>query len=236
MSTQLDRETDMLSARVRAKLAETTRALPANLERRFLSRELRAEKSGGQMILSGFAVRYGARSQDLGGFFEKIRAGAFTRSLRANPDVRMLHAHDPSQVLGRVGAGTLTINDSQTGLGFRCVLPSTRADIYESVQRHDTAGMSFGFRCLSEQWGDEWDDEEDNNVRVREVLDADLIEVSTTSFPAYTSSSVAASARALWPGGQPAELRSHLGGVDHELQQLRDRTRRGLADALRDLR
>ena len=53
--------------------------------------------------LAGYAAVYNSQSQDLGGFIERIRPGAFTRSLTSPDHIRALLEHDPQRLLGRVG-------------------------------------------------------------------------------------------------------------------------------------
>src|SRR5437667_7784213 len=71
--------------------------------------------------LSGIAARTGVRSQNLGGFVEIIKPGAFTRALREKQDVRCLLNHDVNIVLGRVSNCTLLLSEMRDGsLAFIC--------------------------------------------------------------------------------------------------------------------
>ena len=57
--------------------------------------ELRlATNAAGKTMLVGYAAKYERWSQDLGGFREKIRAGAFDAVLKTE-DVRCLKNHNP---------------------------------------------------------------------------------------------------------------------------------------------
>ena len=58
--------------------------------------ELRSEADG-KITLRGYAAVFNSLSQDLGGFVEIIRPGAFTRTLASGADVRgqMGFAHRP---------------------------------------------------------------------------------------------------------------------------------------------
>lgn len=116
---------------------------------------------------------------------EKIAPGAFTTSLREN-DVVALHSHNTGRVVGRMKAGTLTLREDETGLAFENPLPDTSdgRDLSVSIERGDIAGMSFGF-CATRQ---EWDETVDPPVRT--ILEAELIEITYTAFPAYPDTEV----------------------------------------------
>lgn len=152
--------------------------------------------------LSGFAARYGCASQDLGGFTEEIKPGAFARSLIQPDNIMALLEHDRQKVLGRVGANTLTLNDSAEGVRFLIDLPDTTyaRDLAELVTRQDVAGASFAFSVPI--GGDNWT-ERDGKPH-RELLDVDLHEITITGSPAYLDTSVAK--RAMQAHNRPARL------------------------------
>lgn len=158
------------------------------IERR-ASAELRAE--GGRRV-GGYCALWGAWSEDLGGFRETIRRGAFDRALAERVDVRALAEHDPRRVLGRTRSGTLRLSADTRGLAFDVELPRTTYadDLLALVARGDVAGASFGFVARRDQWSKT----ADGGLR-REVLDADLIEISVVSEPAYPQTSAATRAR-----------------------------------------
>lgn len=167
--------------------------------------EIRKNADGSRSI-SGYAATFGDLSQDLGGFKEKIQPGAFAQSLKDNPDVLCLYAHDDRQLLGRVSSGTLQIGEDAKGLRFTCQLPdtSTARDLIALMERGDVSHMSFGFACVS----DEWQQQPDGQI-VRTLLQVVLYEVSVVGQPAYTSSSV--DLRSM-----PAELRKGLNADDDD--------------------
>lgn len=73
------------------------------MERRFLQKnELRTDSAGRR--LEGYAAVWNAISEDLGGFRETIRSGAFKNAIKGG-DVRCLINHDASKILGRTTAG-----------------------------------------------------------------------------------------------------------------------------------
>jgi len=149
-------------------------------------RELRVERAEGRATrIGGYAALYNSESMDLGGFVERIAAGAFDGSLAG--DVRALWNHDPNHVLGRTQAGTLRLSSDARGLGFEVDLPDTTLgrDVAVSIERRDVSGMSFGFRTIRDQWAKlgpgKW---------LRTLLEAELFDVSPVTFPAYPQTEV----------------------------------------------
>src|SRR5206468_6343372 len=138
-----------------------------------LARELRVSAGAdGKRTLSGYAAVFNSLSEDLGGFREQIKPGAFTRSLEASPDVMCLHEHDPKQgLLGRTKSGTLALTQDNVGLRFDCSLPNTTLanDVCESIARGDIDGCSFGFMCSEDDWTSTAD-----GSYLRTLLDVDV--------------------------------------------------------------
>lgn len=169
------------------------RVCPADLA------ELRAEEEevdgGKRMFLAGVAAPFQSLSQDLGGFRERIRRGAFSRSLSSGVDVLCYPDHQDraTSILGRTASGTLTLRQDDTGLRFRCQLPDTTTgrDLFAVAKRGDLRGMSFEFRAQAESWSEE------NGVVIREIDDLDLFAINPVLHPAYPATSVQVSRRAL---------------------------------------
>lgn len=191
----------------------------SSYEQRFAgARGIRMNSAGGKRTLEGYAATFSARSEDLGGWRERVARGAFSRAIRSGQDVRHLVNHDPSRVLGRTRAGTLTLVEDDTGLRFRVDLPATTyaADIAESVSRGDVSQCSFGFACVRDEWAQESDDK-GAPLMVRTLHDVDLFDTSVVTYPAYpgTSAEVVdqrALHRSLFPGtGQvPARIQERM--------------------------
>jgi len=157
------------------------------LETRTLELELRVEGEEQEPRLVGYAVKWGERSQPLP-FIERFLPGAFTKALESGRDVLALVDHDRSKVLGRRSNGTLELREDEVGLRVT-IRPNLETsygrDIVAAVRRGDVAGMSVGFIARRERWVPDGE-----AGQVREVLEADLREVSVASMPAYTGTSV----------------------------------------------
>ncbi|MCK3656579.1 peptidase [Pasteurellaceae bacterium Macca] len=137
--------------------------------------------------LVGYVVQWNRNSEVLWGeYIEQFAPNAFQQSLASGQDVRALFEHDHTKLLGRTSSGTLKLEEDAIGLRFELMPPDTQLgrDLLVSVERGDIQGMSFGFRTLKNSW--------DFNVEpnLRTVEQAELIEITVTSIPAYPDSSL----------------------------------------------
>ncbi|HDR7391261.1 TPA: HK97 family phage prohead protease [Bacillus toyonensis] len=149
------------------------------------------EDADGNKIISGYAVKWEKNSVVMGyyrKFREQFRQGAFLESLQKD-DQRFLWAHDTSKVLGRTKNNTLQLAEDSIGLRFELTLPKTTLgnDTYETIKRGDVDGVSFGFSMITEEIN-----EPDDDLVLRTVTKAKLLEVSAVAFPAYPDSEVSA--------------------------------------------
>lgn len=165
------------------------------MERRFLKGlELREDKAqdGRIATLVGYAALFNSLSEDLGGFRELIRPGAFKESLARGDDVRALVGHDSTMVIGRRSAKTLAISEDDRGLRVEIAVPDTTVgrDLVVSMKRGDITGQSFGFSTVKDEWSRQSKD--GDIVYRRELVQVDLFEVSAVAWPAYTDTSVEA--------------------------------------------
>jgi HK97 family phage prohead protease len=164
-----------------------------NLERRAFV-ECRAEASDNGKKIRGYPIVFNSQSVDLGGFREIISPEAVDRTLNEGLDVRALVDHDSSKVIGRTRAGTLRLRKDSRGLHME-VEPdediSYAKDIMRAVARGDVSGMSFGFRAIADEWGD------DGKMPVRTVTDMKISEISIVTFPAYGATDVQVAQRSL---------------------------------------
>jgi HK97 family phage prohead protease len=165
------------------------RSKKSGIEFRQVDGEIRALDGDGNRFV-GYAAVFNSDSENLGGFVERIRPGAFAKTLRnKRRDVRAYVNHDSNMVLASSRSGTLQMSEDDRGLRVEFDLPEgvTYASDLRALM---TAGivdkMSFGFTIPRK--GDEWSDD-GTRRELREVV---LHEVSVvTGHPAYTATAAA---------------------------------------------
>lgn len=137
-----------------------------------------------------------------GGFKERIGEGAFTKTL-AERDVVLINGHDPNQPMARTsiadGPGSLSLTPTP-GDGLRCQgLPTDTSyarDVLVNAAAGVVRGMSFGFEVVKDSWTDDRGNPSDNMRGTnRTILEVRLHEVTTTAFPAYPTTELAARSR-----------------------------------------
>lgn len=196
--------------------------------------EIRAEAD--KVTVGGYAAVFNSLSQDLGGFREVIRRGAFQSTIAGGADVRFLINHD-GLPLARTKSGTLRLAEDERGLRIDASLDPTDPDVQRLIpkmRRGDLSQMSFGFRTLKDAWRQEGADQ------IRELHAVDLFDVSAVTYPAYQSTevalrSLAASRGMVIPPGDPLALH----WARYELEQMRAdgvslRPSSGMASAARE--
>lgn len=155
--------------------------------------EARAVKEGEKRTIGGYALKYNSPTliRDRWGdeWLEEFAPGAFDKSLEKKSQ-KALWNHDASKPLGSVKSGTLRFIPDVTGLYYEIDLPNNSwgNDAYESVIRGDVDGSSFGFVPVSDVWSKV--QYEGREIYKRSIVEAELIEVSPCTFPAYDSSSI----------------------------------------------
>lgn len=120
------------------------------------------------------------------GVVERIAGTAFDRALEEGDDARALFNHDPSNLLGRVSAGTVELTKDDTGLRYRIpinIADPDHARIVPKIQRGDLSGSSFAFRATEERWIEPKKGEGGPEIRIIESVE--LFDVGPVSFPAY---------------------------------------------------
>lgn len=155
--------------------------------------EVRAAGDGG-VVVRGHAAVFDTPTMigPVGvGFEEVIAPGAFKRTLDQGADVRFLFNHNPDLVLARTKSGTLKLHEDRVGLAVEAQLAPTSVgrDLAILLERGDVSQMSFGFRVVQ----DKWDTVKRDGVTVerRTVLEAQLLDVSGVTYPAYDETDLA---------------------------------------------
>ena len=156
--------------------------------------EVRTIEGTENRVVGGYVNKFNQQSslmRDRWGdeFVEVISESAFNKTLETKSQ-KALWNHNTDLVLGSVSAGTLNL--FVDGIGLRCeiTLPNTTwgNDAYESIQRGDVDGMSFGFRCVEDMWSKT--QYEDREIYKRTILEVELFEVSPCVFLAYPDSQI----------------------------------------------
>jgi len=148
------------------------------LEQRSIAEpELRAVKSEDKQTIVGYAAVYNSLSEDLGGFREIIRPGAFADAMSG--DVMARYNHE--RLIGRTVSGTLRLSEDSKGLRYEVDPPKTAADVVESIERGDVRGSSFAFHTIEDEWR-----KEPNGEIVRELIKLRLVDVGPVDNPAYS--------------------------------------------------
>ena len=154
--------------------------------------EERAEGETKAPVIRGHAAVFNSLSEDLGGFKEIIRTGAFKRTLASDPNVIANVQHQGGlQTLGTLTNGTLRMKEDETGLAVEIDPPDTAAgrDTVELVRRGDLRKMSFRFHVFKD--GDVWEDKGDHMLRTLNDVNLDGGDVSIVNSPAYLDTAVA---------------------------------------------
>lgn len=158
---------------------------PAGIERREVPVAMELRDAGEDTYtFVGHAAVFDQPSQDLGGWTERIKRGAFKRVL--GDDVRFLVNHDPNLLLARTRSGTLRLKEDPTGLAVEAdIAPTTLGkDLRVLLERGDMTQMSFAFTVARE--GAEWNEDEEGNLVRTVTRMGELFDVSPVTYPAYT--------------------------------------------------
>ena len=141
--------------------------------------EIRSEEKEGKKIVIGI-IPYNSRSVEMWGITEIIAPTAFNKTLSDGAEVKALINHDDGKIIGSTRAGTLNLENTDSGLICTVELPNTSYanDLYEVITRGDCKTLSFGFYLLKFQ--------DDIKGKTRTLQECQLIEISYgVPFPAY---------------------------------------------------
>jgi uncharacterized protein len=151
-------------------------------EKRYADLEALEVKPTDDNQLEGYAIVFNQETKIYDEFFEIIDPMAVSSNFG---DVRFLWNHNSDIVLGRTAANTLSLEKNDFGLRFSSILPAWANGYHETIQRGDVSGMSFGFRVTQDTWSIR-----NNSEYVRRILGLEILEISTSTFPAYPTTSV----------------------------------------------
>lgn len=183
-------ETRTLGEKIAAAKREIRARSIDGVERRLHDTTVELRKGDAKTRIVGLGIVYNSLSENLGGFREQIAPGA-AEGLLEDPDVWGLFNHDPNLVLGRVGAGTMTLEDvPDEGVRYIIDPPATSYanDLMVSIARGDVSRSSFAFRVARR--GDEWTEDEETGGLVRTVHKfSGLYDFSPVTYAAYTATS-----------------------------------------------
>jgi HK97 family phage prohead protease len=166
--------------------------MSTNIERRFISAAEIRVSGDKEPIIDGYAGLVNTDSAELrtsrGTFIERIVPGAFADAI-GRSDIRALFNHNPDYVLGRVSAGTLTVEEDARGMKIRNTPPDTQVarDLVTSMRRGDITQMSFSFHVA--KGGDRFEMRGSKVYRTITKFDQ-IDDVSPVTYPAYADTTV----------------------------------------------
>lgn len=187
-----------------------------------LGREVRTVKVGtievrqdeAAPVLHGDAAVFNTPTVIAGLFEERLDPRAFNKTLADGADVRHLFNHDPNLVLGRTKSGTTRLRAVDTALQFETDVNQKDTDamnLVARVERGDIDQSSFAMRVIDEEW-----EHRDGELPRRVILEAQLFDVSTVTYPAYEAASTMVRA------AQLNEVGALLGLGPDEITALKD--------------
>ena len=149
----------------------------------------REETETGDLILSGYFIKFDEVTELWPGYFEVIKREGVEKAIQ-NADIRALFNHDDSLVLGRTGNGTVTLGVDEIGLFGDIIINKEDPQAigaYARVQRGDVVGCSFGFIPIKINT-----EERADGSYLDTILELEIFEVSPCTFPAYPQTEIAA--------------------------------------------
>lgn len=149
----------------------------------------REESETGDLILSGYFIKFDEVTELWPGYFEVIKREGVEKAIQ-NADIRALFNHDDSLVLGRTGNGTVILGVDEIGLFGDIIINKEDPQAigaYARVQRGDVVGCSFGFIPIKIDT-----EERADGSYLDTILELEIFEVSPCTFPAYPQTEIAA--------------------------------------------
>ncbi|MBS7850331.1 HK97 family phage prohead protease [Streptococcus suis] len=151
--------------------------------------QTREEQESGDLILSGYFIKFDEETELWPGYFEVIKREGVEKAIK-DADIRALFNHDRSLVLGRTGNDTVRLGVDDVGLFGDIIINKDdpqAVGAYARVQRGDVIGCSFGFFPIKINT-----EERDDGSYLDTILDLEIFEVSPCTFPAYPQTEIAA--------------------------------------------
>lgn len=162
----------------------------SKVHRRYTAERVEVREGETTPVIAGYAAVFNQEAVIGGMFREVIRPGAF-RHVVANPpdDLKALFNHDASAVIGAVSSGTLRISEDDHGLRYEVDINTDdpqAMSVLAKIRRGDVNKSSFGFMVPE---GGQEIQREAGQLPLRQILRADLFDVSPVSYPAYPGTS-----------------------------------------------
>ena len=151
--------------------------------------QTREEQESGDLILSGYFIKFDEETELWPGYFEVIKREGVEKAIK-DADIRALFNHDHSLVLGRTGNDTVRLGVDDVGLFGDIIINKDdpqAVGAYARVQRGDVVGCSFGFFPIKINT-----EERDDGSYLDTILELEIFEVSPCTFPAYPQTEIAA--------------------------------------------
>ena len=145
----------------------------------------REKSDTGDLILSGYFIKFDEVTELWSGYFEVIKREGVEKAIKG-ADIRALFNHDDSLVLGRTGNGTVILGVDDIGL-YGDIIINKAVGAYARVQRGDVIGCSFGFIPIKINT-----EEQADGSYLDTILELEIFEVSPCTFPAYPQTEIAA--------------------------------------------
>jgi HK97 family phage prohead protease len=151
--------------------------------------QTREEQESGDLILSGYFIKFDEETELWPGYFEVIKREGVEKAIK-DADIRALFNHDHSLVLGRTGNDTVRLDVDDVGLFGDIIINKDdpqAVGAYARVHRGDVIGCSFGFMPTKIDT-----EERDDGSYLDTILELEIFEVSPCTFPAYPQTEIAA--------------------------------------------
>lgn len=148
--------------------------------------QLRAQGDDEYIRISGYGAVFNKKYRVMG-FNEVIAPGAFTKTLKDNPDIRGMFNHSPDYLLGRTKSGTMTVEEDNRGLRYEILadkMDPQAQSVARKIERGDVDGSSMAFFVIKQDW-----EEKNGKPTQRTITEVELIETGPVTMPASPATS-----------------------------------------------